>query len=303
VAESVDVESSVAGRLHQVELLAADPELASELSHTVVCAARGALLTHELRLPAGPWDPADPAVAGLSPVGALLVEGYLMCETELAGRITSQLFGCDDLLWPWRQRAGTAAQTGWLALTASRLVLIEFELLEALREWPSITAALLDRCAAQFERATRQLAISQQARIETRLLAMLWHLARRWGRVAPEGVVLPMPLTHDVLGRLVGARRPTVSLAVKWLSETGSLSRRSDGTWLVSADSVGESELPIPRRRSSHARRGSWRLPERSVPREPGLPQPFAVRRDNRQLGDARSLTKDLVTTTEGTVL
>jgi CRP/FNR family cyclic AMP-dependent transcriptional regulator len=55
------------------------------------------------------------------------------------------------------------------------------------------------------------LAIVQQARVRIRVHMLFWHLASRWGYVGPEGTILPLPLTHDVLAQLVAARRPTVS--------------------------------------------------------------------------------------------
>ena len=50
---------------------------------------------------------------------------------------------------------------------------------------------------------------------------MLWHLAARWGKVEPGGIRLPLPLTHQLLGRLIGAERPSVSHALARLAETG----------------------------------------------------------------------------------
>jgi hypothetical protein len=65
----------------------------------------------------------------------------------------------------------------------------------------------------------------------------MWHLAERWGRIASTGVVVPIEVTHGALGRLVGARRPTVSLALAELAREGSMVRRHDGSWLLRADS------------------------------------------------------------------
>jgi DNA-binding transcriptional ArsR family regulator len=51
--------------------------------------------------------------------------------------------------------------------------------------------------------------------------------------VTPAGVVITVHLTHAMLGRLVGARRPTVSLALKALADEGLIVRREDGSWLL----------------------------------------------------------------------
>jgi CRP-like cAMP-binding protein len=51
-----------------------------------------------------------------------------------------------------------------------------------------------------------------------------------------DGVVVPLALTHRILGQLVGARRPTVSTALGELAERDELARRPDGSWLLRGD-------------------------------------------------------------------
>jgi CRP/FNR family cyclic AMP-dependent transcriptional regulator len=51
--------------------------------------------------------------------------------------------------------------------------------------------------------------------------------------VSGDGVIVPLALTHRILGQLVGARRPTVSTALSELAERGELVRRADGSWLL----------------------------------------------------------------------
>ena len=46
-------------------------------------------------------------------------------------------------------------------------------------------------------------------------------LADRWGRVTPDGIVVDLALTHELIGHLVGGRRPTVTLALAELAESG----------------------------------------------------------------------------------
>jgi CRP-like cAMP-binding protein len=59
-----------------------------------------------------------------------------------------------------------------------------------------------------------------------RLTLLLWHLAGRWGRVEPGGIRLALPLTHRLLGRLVGAERPSVSHALTRLAHSGLVTSR-----------------------------------------------------------------------------
>src|SRR3712207_6988597 len=68
-------------------------------------------------------------------------------------------------------------------------------------------------------------------------MATLWHLGERWGRMSPAGVVVPLSLTHEAIGRLAGAERPTVSLALTALADAGVVLRREDGAFVLEAQS------------------------------------------------------------------
>jgi hypothetical protein len=71
-------------------------------------------------------------------------------------------------------------------------------------------------------------------RVEQRVLGLFWHLAERWGKVRPEGVVVELALTHELIGQLIGAQRPTISLALGALADDGLLQRRNPhGGWLI----------------------------------------------------------------------
>jgi CRP/FNR family cyclic AMP-dependent transcriptional regulator len=80
------------------------------------------------------------------------------------------------------------------------------------------------------------LAVTQVTRVGERLLVVLWHLADRWGRVTPEGVALALPLTHETLGRIVGARRPAVTTALRELTQRGLVTRGAGRSWLLHGD-------------------------------------------------------------------
>jgi CRP-like cAMP-binding protein len=56
-------------------------------------------------------------------------------------------------------------------------------------------------------------------------------LAERFGHMTAEGAVTDIDLTHEIIGRLVASRRPTVSLALQALAADGRLIRREDGRW------------------------------------------------------------------------
>lgn len=76
-----------------------------------------------------------------------------------------------------------------------------------------------------------RLGLVQVQQLPRRLLLLLWQLADRYGWVGSRGVVrLPLRLTHTVLAELASARRPSISSALKQLTDEGSVVRRADGT-------------------------------------------------------------------------
>jgi CRP/FNR family transcriptional regulator, cyclic AMP receptor protein len=65
----------------------------------------------------------------------------------------------------------------------------------------------------------------------------LWHLADRFGRVTSRGCELVLAgLTHEALAVMLGARRPTVTSALRRLGERGLLRQERRGAWLLCCD-------------------------------------------------------------------
>ena len=79
-------------------------------------------------------------------------------------------------------------------------------------------------------------AIAHLTRVDDRLLALLWCLAERWGRVVPGGVLVNLRLPHRTLAGMVGARRPSVTTALGQLISREEIERRPDGGWLLRGD-------------------------------------------------------------------
>jgi hypothetical protein len=78
------------------------------------------------------------------------------------------------------------------------------------------------------------------------LVLLLWHLAGRWGRVEPTGFRLCLPLTHRLLGHLVAAERPSVTHALRRLSEAGIVTGAA-GDWHLHGSVDDHLELLIER--------------------------------------------------------
>ena len=151
-------------------------------------------------------------------------------------------------------------------LSPTTLAVLDRRFAAEMAQWPEITAALFDRLSERSLRLATTQAISQLTRVDRRLKALFWHLAERWGRVGGDGVVIPLALTHRILGQLVGARRPTVSTALSELAERDELVRRGDGSWLLRGDPPDASTLE--RSTARQARVGDLLRPARRFTRE-----------------------------------
>src|SRR5947208_3030936 len=81
--------------------------------------------------------------------------------------------------------------------------------------------ALMTRTVERTRRQSVSASIPMLVRIQDRLVVLFMHLAERWGQVTRDGIVVHLPLTHELIARLSGARRPTVTTALSGLSARG----------------------------------------------------------------------------------
>jgi CRP-like cAMP-binding protein len=107
----------------------------------------------------------------------------------------------------------------------------------AVAPWPELVGELIDRALRRSQSQAVLCATSHIKRVDVRLLALLWHVAERWGRVTPDGIVVPLKLTHARLAALVGAQRPSVTTAITRMTRRGVL-RRTDAGHFVLAESA-----------------------------------------------------------------
>src|SRR3954454_10175012 len=220
--------------LRPASLFDIDPELAELLDPRQVTEARSRAIVAVIDLGPGPWSPAPIRGMRSRPFALMVVEGLVVRELVLGGGTATELIGPGDIVeHDPPEDALLPAHAMWSVPDTARLAILDDRLLAILRAWPSVARVLLDRAARREGRLSTHRAIAQLPRVDQRLLAFFGHLAERWGRVATAGVVVPLSLTHETLGRLIGARRPTVSLALKEMAGSGLLERRNDGTWLL----------------------------------------------------------------------
>jgi CRP/FNR family transcriptional regulator, cyclic AMP receptor protein len=101
--------------------------------------------------------------------------------------------------------------------------------------FPDVGIALTGRAMARSRRLANMFVIASYPHLEDRLWLVLWELADRYGRVHPDGVHVPVSMTHQVLSELAVARRPSVSSALSRLAGNQSVERLRDG-WLLRGD-------------------------------------------------------------------
>jgi CRP-like cAMP-binding protein len=175
---------------------------------------------------------------------AIVLEGMISHRFLLADQTALRLLGPGDVVSnSGESRTMLFSDVAHRVLETARIALIGPEFLAAVQHWPQLLPGLHASVAAQTERLTAQLAVCQLPRVDQRLMAMMWLLAESWGTVTPAGTSLPLSLTHDVLGALVGARRSTVTLALGELSDQGALIRQAGGWLLVQAAPTSQGQL------------------------------------------------------------
>ncbi len=199
-------------------------------------AARPAVTAVTFEADAGRLRLSEWLAAASSGFGVLVLDGVLAANVRVSDRIAAELVGAGDLIQPpCREDAEIACEVGWRALQPARFAVLDAAFTERVQPWPQITQVLLRRLSKRTRRQHVQRAISAQPRLEVRLALILWHLAARWGRVEPGGIRLSLPLTHQLLGRMIGAERPSVSHALARLAHSGVVNGQGD-EWHLHGD-------------------------------------------------------------------
>jgi len=230
-----------------VQLLEADPDLARGLDPRRIREVSQRLFVRVIDAPRGPWSPGRALTAGSQPIGLLVLDGLLVREATVGDHPSAELLGPGDLLRAWDDREAEILlprTVEWTAITDSRLAIIDQALAVRAAQWPEIFASLVERAARRAERLVVMQAIAHLTRVDDRLLALLWCLAERWGRVAPNGVLVSLRLPHRTLAGMVGARRPSVTTALGQLMARGDIERLPDGGWLLVGDPPEGRGLP-----------------------------------------------------------
>jgi CRP/FNR family transcriptional regulator, cyclic AMP receptor protein len=227
-----------AGLAHRPEVARVfdyDPDLLAGLDAHTATMLRQRAVVRRLEAPCGPWSPPCGEGDHTDTLGLLVLDGLVSRSICVHGRYCPELLGAGDLLRPWQPDAAGAVDEpeAWRVLAPLTIGVLDERFTALLRRWPSIIVTLLARSTQRARALAFQRAIAQIRQAETRLLTLFWHLADRWGRMTAQGVVLPLPLTHELLGQLACLHRPTTSTALQRLVRAGEIARRADRGWVL----------------------------------------------------------------------
>ena len=111
------------------------------------------------------------------------------------------------------------------AILDSRLTLLSARSVTRLLELPGLGEALLREVTETLRRKQDSIANFGDVRHVERLRRKLQQLAHDYGRVTVDGVKLDLPLTHALLGEMVGSERETVTRGIDQLESAGFVSR------------------------------------------------------------------------------
>ena len=219
-----------------ISIVDADPDLADLLDDGELERARREALTRERRLSPGEWDATTAIEPNKHHRGFLIIDGLMSRDVKVLGRDCVELLGAGDVLRPWRwdeEGSHVHSEVGWTVLEPTRLAVLDHGLVMRMNPWPQLGVELFARGTRRAHHLAVALAIAHHQRVDDRLLLTLWHLAERWGRVGPDGIAVPLPLSHQRLADLIGAHRPSVTTAMGELVKSGAVARRDDRTWVL----------------------------------------------------------------------
>jgi CRP/FNR family transcriptional regulator, cyclic AMP receptor protein len=213
-------------------VLLSDPDLASGLDDRRLQRAQRECLAVEVVVDERVWQPEDEeGEAARGGIGLLILDGLLVRRVGAEGRYGAELLGPGDLLRPWEHDGEDQTlpfETSFRVIHRMNLAVLDLKATARMAPYPEVMGALVGRAMQRARHFAVNMAIAHYPRIDRRLLLFLWHLADRWGRVTPEGIRIPMRLTHTLLADLVAARRTSVTTALAQLEHEGHISRHDN---------------------------------------------------------------------------
>lgn len=196
-----------------------------------------------LIVPVGPWDPRSMAEERPGAHVLFLKAGSIHREHVIADRAVSDLLGPGDTISLTERLMGPPLpriEIRFTVLEEARVVVLDDPATRVLCEHPEVAADMIVLAADQAARLAALRALGHLPRVEQRVLAFFSVMAERVGRVTADGILIPLSLSHERIGRHVAAQRSTVSLALKALAEDGLVIREAEDRWLLPRAIAGE---------------------------------------------------------------
>jgi len=219
-----------------VYLLDADPDLADFLDVETLEQARPYAIARVGDADPGSWEAAAAHLAQPTDLGLLILDGVAIRDVHVDGRSATEILGGGDLLRPWDPEDDmlfVRPAVSWTIISPLRFAVLDARFTVVAARWPALMSALMSRALRRSRALGYHLAVSQITGVETRILIVLWEFAARWGQVHPDGVALRLGVTHEMLARLIGARRPSVTTALRGLSEQRRVTQDGPGRWFL----------------------------------------------------------------------
>ena len=224
--------------MHTESLLDIDPDLLPDAAPEDFERVRTIAQVPCVTVPAGSWDTSE--LSDVAYLGIVIVSGRFAAQVGVGGRQHVEVLGPGDVGQPWvpgDTPAAAPTETNWRVLQEARVAVLDRRFAHLVTPvWPMLARALMERLVLRSRRLLFQLAVLSTPQISERIELVMWHFADRWGRVAPDGVLLELPLSHELLSQVVSAQRPSVTTALGELRRRGRLERREDGCWLLSGE-------------------------------------------------------------------
>jgi hypothetical protein len=225
-----------------VSILDADPDLATGLPENELDGARRRAVAAVVEADPPDWDAQELDVKAQDGwLGLFIVDGLMVRRVAVGKRAACELFGPGDLLRPWdidTEYDPLPITVDWLVLKPARLAVLDTSFAVRVSHWPSINSRIVGRVVQRARYLALTQAVMHLPRAHPRLLILFWLLAERWGTVGPDGVHVSLPLTHEVLGMLIGAQRPTVTIALQRLARAGLLRKEASDRWLLTNHAI-----------------------------------------------------------------
>lgn len=215
-----------------VRLFAEDPELLRAAPPRVRDHLKGSFFADTAYLEHGFWRPdldLQDEAAGL-----LIVAGVLAREVTIAGARNVELLGPGDVLTQIDEYGLTVArQTVFEVVIPTELAILDDRFVQLISRVPQLLPEVMKRAARRAHCLSAHFALSRVRPMSKRLHLFLWQLADRWGRRIGDEVVIPLPLTHELLSRAVGGDRAAISRAITELRNADLVERGPDRSWIL----------------------------------------------------------------------